>query len=108
MVQNISFARENSTGQHLDGGVGGAIFDRGGRLRVVDSTFTGNRCDPTGPDLGGAAIRVVYQLRTPAYLVNSTFQGGVCSNGGALSTLHASWTVLNSVMSGTAARCRPL
>ena len=59
----------------------------------VHLTGTGLRL--AGPDLGGAAIRVVYQLRTPAYLVNSTFQGGVCSNGGALSTLHASWTFSN-------------
>jgi hypothetical protein len=46
----------NSTGQLFDGGGGGAIFDRGGQLKVVDSHFTGNRCDVGGPDLGGAAI----------------------------------------------------
>ena len=108
VVQNLTFTGGNATGQRTDGGDngaggGGAIFAHGGRLVVVNSRFTGNRCDATGPDLGGAAVRVVYELKTPAYLVNSTFQGGVCSNGGALSTLHASWTVLNSVMSGNKA-----
>lgn len=32
------------------------------------------------------------------YIVNSTFRGGVCSNGGALSSIGVSWVVLNSVM----------
>ncbi len=32
----------------LGGGGGGAIFDRGGRLRIIDSTFTDNRCEHYG------------------------------------------------------------
>src|SRR6266568_2594465 len=36
-VQNLTFADGNSTGQVQDGGGGGAIFDRGGRLKVVNS-----------------------------------------------------------------------
>jgi len=55
-VQNITFAHGNSTGQHFDGGGGGAIFARGGQLKVVNSRFVGSRCDQTGPDLGGAVI----------------------------------------------------
>src|ERR1700742_3743750 len=43
VVQNMTFAQGNSTGQTYDGGGGGAIFARGGRLRVVGSTFVGNR-----------------------------------------------------------------
>jgi hypothetical protein len=42
---------------------GGAIFDRGGQLKVIDARFTGNRCDSTGPDLGGAAIRALSQYQ---------------------------------------------
>jgi hypothetical protein len=105
VVQNLTFAAGNSTGQHAEGGGGGAIFVRGGRVRVVNSRFVRNRCDPTGPDLGGAAIRVLDQSRDkPVYIVSSTFggsagQGGVCSNGGALSSIGVSWVVLNSVMS---------
>jgi len=98
-VQNLTFADGNATGQHFDGGGGGAIFARGGQLKVINSRFIGNRCDSTGPDLGGAAIRALSQYRNrPVYVVHSTFRGGVCSNGGALSSIGVSWVVLNSVM----------
>ena len=105
VVQNLTFAGGNSTGQRAEGGGGGAIFVRGGRIRVVNSRFVLNRCDPTGPDLGGAAIRVLDQSGDRSvYIVSSTFggaagQGGVCSNGGALSSIGVSWVVLNSVLS---------
>jgi hypothetical protein len=104
-VQNIGFADGNSTGESTEGGGGGAIFVRGGRFKVVNAKFVRNRCDSTGPDLGGAAIRVLSQYHgLPVYVVNSTFggakgQGGICSNGGALSSIGVSWVVLNSVMS---------
>ena len=104
VVQNLAFTGGNSTGQTYDGGGGGAIFDRGGQLTVINSWFTGNRCDPTGPDLGGAAIRVLSQFdNLPVFIVHSTFRGGVCSNGGALSSIGVSWTVLNSVIAGNQA-----
>jgi hypothetical protein len=104
-VQNLTFADGNSTGDRTEGGGGGAIFVRGGRFTVVNSRFVRNRCDRTGPDLGGAAIRVLSQYHTlPVYVVSSTFggapgQGGSCSNGGALSSIGVSWVVLNSVLS---------
>lgn len=104
-VQNLTFADGSSVGQTTDGGGGGAIFARGGRLTVLSSTFVRNRCDPTGPDVGGAAIRALGQYHgLPAYVVRSTFggaagQGGSCANGGAISSIGVSWVVLNSVMS---------
>jgi hypothetical protein len=104
-VQNIVFADGNSTGDKTEGGGGGAIFVRGGRFKAVNSRFVRNRCDDTGPDLGGAAVRVLAQYNNqPVYIVGSTFggasgQGGVCANGGALSSIQVSWTVLNSVFS---------
>ncbi|GAA4598171.1 hypothetical protein GCM10023194_74960 [Planotetraspora phitsanulokensis] len=103
-VQNLTLADGDATGQTVDGGGGGAMFVRGGRVKVVNSRFVRNRCDATGPDLGGAAIRVLDQSRDlPVYIVSSTFggapgQGGMCSNGGALSSIGVSWVVLNSVM----------
>lgn len=98
-VQNLVFANGDSTGQTAEGGGGGAIFVRGGRLKVVNSRFVGNRCDRTGPDLGGAAIRVLSQYHgLPVTVVGSTFEKGSCSNGGALSSIGVSWTVLNSVL----------
>ncbi|TQJ26155.1 hypothetical protein FBZ33_6543 [Micromonospora sp. A202] len=99
-VQNLTFADGNSTGDKAEGGGGGAIFVRGGRFKVVNSRFVRNRCDRTGPDLGGAAIRVLSQHKNkPVYVVGSTFDGGSCSNGGALSSIGVSWVVLNSVLS---------
>jgi hypothetical protein len=103
-VENIAFADGNSTGQVYDGGGGGAIFDRGGQLKVIDARFTGNRCDSTGPDLGGAAIRALSQYQNRAVEVTgSTFTGGVCSNGGALSSIGVSWVIQNSTFTGNRA-----
>jgi hypothetical protein len=104
-IQNLTFADGNSTGDATEGGGGGAVFVRGGRVKVVNSRFVRNRCDPTGPDLGGAALRVLSQSKgLPVYIVGSTFggaagQGGTCANGGALSSIGVSWLVLNSVFS---------
>ena len=103
-IQNMAFSKGNSTGDDTEGGGGGAVFVRGGHVKVVNSRFTGNRCDRTGPDLGGAAMRVLDQGGDdPVYVVGSTFTGGVCSNGSALSSIGVSWTVLNSVFSGNSA-----
>lgn len=108
-VQNMRFTNGNATGQLTDGGGGGAIFVRGGQFKVVNSVFTNNRCEPTGPDVGGGAVRVlsIYQGR-PVYVVQSTFGGAAglgntCSNGGALSSIGVSYSVYNSVLSHNAA-----
>ncbi len=97
VIQNLAFTDGNSSGQDFDGGGGGAIFDRGGRLRIVNSSFTDNRCEPEGPDLGGGAVRALSQYDDlPVYVVSSRFSHNACSNGGALSSIGVSWTVLNS------------
>jgi hypothetical protein len=105
-VQNLTFANGNSIGQDFDGGGGGAIFARGGRFKVVSSSFFHNICESTGPDIGGGAIRVLSQSQgLPVYVVHSTFGGtdgsndfgNSCSNGAALSSIGVSWVVLNSV-----------
>jgi hypothetical protein len=96
-VERLTFADGNSTGRDYDGGGGGAIFDRGGRLRIVDSTFTGNRCERTGPDIGGGAVRALSQYRGRSVVVTgSRFTANVCSNGGAVSSIGVSWTVRTS------------
>ena len=108
-VQNIGFTLGNSTGQLTDGGGGGAIFVRGGQFKIVNSVFTRNRCETTGPDIGGGAVRVlsIYQDR-PVYVVGSTFGGGLglgnsCSNGGALSSIGVSYSVYNSLITHNSA-----
>jgi hypothetical protein len=97
VIQNLTFVDGNSSGQRFDGGGGGAIFDRGGRLRIVNSAFVGDRCERDGPDIGGGAVRALSQYHgLPVYVVHSRFTANVCSNGGALSSIGVSWTVLNS------------
>ncbi len=102
-VQNLTFIDGDATGQGPGGG--GAIFVRGGRFKVVNARFFNNRCDPTGPDVGGAAIRTLSQYHgKPVYIVNSTFGGAPelaneCSNGAGLSSIGVSYTVINSLFS---------
>jgi len=70
---------------------------RGGRLIVQRSTFIANRCDLNGPDVGGAAIRVLDQYRDrPVQVSASVFRGGRCANGGALSSIGVSWVITGS------------
>jgi hypothetical protein len=104
VVQNITFVDADSRSEAMYDG-GGAIWVRGGRFRVVNSRFFHNHAADTGPDVGGGAIRVFDQYNgLPVYVVNSTFGGGMeygntASNGGALSSIGVSWTVINSVLS---------
>ncbi len=101
-VQNLTFRDGNSQGEDLYDG-GGAIWVRGGRFKIVNSRFFNNVCADTGPDVGGAAVRVFSQFEgRPVYVVNSTFGGGegfgnTCSNGGGLSSIGVSYTVINSL-----------
>jgi hypothetical protein len=100
VVENLTFENANSTVKQTatSNYGGGAIFDLGGRLKVVNTAFIDNRCYRVGPDLGGAAIRSLEQFRNrPVYITKDTFRGGRCSNGSALSSIGVSWAVLNSV-----------
>ncbi len=102
-VQNLTFIQGNAAGEEPDGG--GAIFVRGGRCKIVNCRFFNNTCDDQGPDVGGAAVRVLSQYdNLPVYIVNSTFGGredlgNVGANGGAVSSIGVSFTVLNCLMS---------
>jgi hypothetical protein len=102
IVQNMTFknaysaVRQTKTSNYG----GGAIFDEGGQLKVVNSGFIDNRCYKTGPDLGGAAVRALGMWQgSPVYITRDTFRGGRCSNGAALSSIDASWDVFNSLFS---------
>jgi len=103
-VQNITFADGNSTAEtEFDGG--GAIWVRGGRFKAVNCRFFNNVCAGTGSDVGGAAIRVFSQYENlPVYIVNTTFGGAEGygnrgSNGGGISSIGVSWTIINSLFS---------
>ena len=104
VVENLGFTDGNSTGDDFDGGGGGAIFARGGRLRIVNSTFVGIRCERSGPDIGGGAVRVLSAYHAlPVEVVGSRFRNNVCSNGGALSSIGVSWNVARSRFVGNRA-----
>ncbi len=103
-VQNLTFVDGNSANEaEFDGG--GAIWVRGGRFKLVNTRFFNNVCAGEGPDVGGGAVRVFSQFDGgEVYVVNSTFGGtaelgNVGSNGGALSSIGVSWTILDSVLS---------
>jgi hypothetical protein len=101
-VQNLTFIDADSRGETTYDG-GGAIWVRGGRFKVINSRFFNNVCAELGPDVGGAAIRVFSQYNNrPVYVVHSTFGGrsdlsNVGANGGAISSIGVSWTIINSL-----------
>lgn len=103
-VQNLSFVDGNAKGADPQTAGGGAIWVRGGRFKVVNSRFFRNQCDSTGPDVGGGAIRALSQYQNkPVYVVGSTLGGrsdlaNVCSNGGGLSGIGVSYSVINTLM----------
>jgi len=104
-VQNLTFLGGNASGEPQETGGGGALFARGGQLEIVNSRFFSNTCASEGPDVGGAAVRVFDQFEDrPVHVVNSTFGGGEgygnsCSNGGGISSIGVSWTIIDSVFS---------
>ncbi len=90
-VQNLTFANGNSIGHKRSFGGGGGIYVFGGQVKLNNVGFFDNRCDTNG---GG--LRVIIQKK-PVYVVNSTFDGGKCANGGGIGGLAASVEVYNSV-----------
>jgi hypothetical protein len=115
-VQNITFAHAydgaiqtgctSNTPSCWYGGWdgGGAIYAEGGQFKAVNTRFLDNGCYRSGPDLGGGAIRALVQYQNrPVYITDSTFRGGHCSNGGALSSISVQWDIYNSVFTGNRA-----
>jgi len=104
VVQNLTFVQGNSKSDTQNAG-GGAIWVRGGRFKAVNCRFFNNVCGESGPDLGGACIRVTSQFENlPVFITNCTFGGAKefansGSNGGALSSINVSWTIINSLFS---------
>ena len=104
VIKNLTLRDGYANSSDLAEGSGGAVSVRGGRLRIVNSHFVDNRCTATGPDVGGAAVRVLDQhLDRPVIVRRSTFTGGVCSNGGALSSIGVSWRIVDSTFTGNKA-----
>lgn len=103
-LQRITLRDGNATGQTYGQGAegGGALFVRGGQVRIINSRFFKNTTELTGPDLGGGAVRLFGTQQ--ALVVGSTFGGdallgNTSSNGGAISTLGASLAIYNTEIS---------
>ena len=102
-VQNITLVDGNASSEVIP--EGGAIYARGGRLKVVNARFFSNVCASSGPDTAGGAIYANEEYNgLPVYIVHTTFGGqaslsNVCSNGGALGSIGVSWTLINSLLS---------
>jgi len=108
-LQNLTFVDGNAKGidgtDNQDGG--GAVWVRGGRLKIINARFFRNVCDDLGSDVGGGAVRVLdfptgSSENRPMYIVHSTFGGAAelgnhCANGGAISSIGTSYTVINSL-----------
>ncbi len=96
-VQNLSFVNgftsdvlnTTSTSQG-----GGAIFEDGGSLTVINSTFSHNQCATTGEDVSGGAING--QGVGTLTIVGSVFSDNTGSNGGAVGTQAENVTIVNS------------
>jgi hypothetical protein len=110
-VQNLTFVDGNAKGLESgdNEGGGGAIYVRGGRLKIVHSRFFRDVCDDLGSDVGGGAVRVLDfpsggSVSRPVFVVDSTFGGAsgfgnTCANGGAISSIGASYTIIESLFS---------
>jgi len=108
-VRNLTFRDGNARayGTGIEGG-GGAIWARGGRLRIVHCRFYGNVGADTGADVGGGAVRAFDQSQgLPLHVVNSTFgadgDGNEAANGGAISSIGVDWSLWNSLFVGNRA-----
>lgn len=80
---------------------GGAIFQDGGSLTVIDCVFSRNRCAATGQDVSGGAING--QGIGTLIVVGSTFTDNAGSNGGAVGTQAENVTVVNSTFANNSA-----
>ena len=96
-VQNLSFVNGftsdvlNTTSTTQGGG---AIFEDGGSLTVINSTFSHNQCATTGQDVSGGAING--QGVGTLTIVGSVFSDNTGSNGGAVGTQAENVTVVNT------------
>ncbi|HEV7559765.1 MAG TPA: choice-of-anchor Q domain-containing protein [Kofleriaceae bacterium] len=102
VVQRLMFRDGNSPAVGDDTAQGGAaIYRDGGSLTVLDSVFDGNHGPTGGQDVAGGAI---YGFGGGDTIVaGSTFTNNSASDGGAIGSLNADLTVIDSTFTGNAA-----
>jgi Right handed beta helix region len=103
-VQNVTFtggftSDVPNTTSTAEGG--GAIFEDGGSLTVINCTFQHNQCATSGQDVSGGAING--QGVGTLIIVGSTFSDNTGSNGGGVGTQDENVTVVNSTFSNNSA-----
>jgi hypothetical protein len=103
-VQNLTFvdgftsdvANTTSTAKG-----GGAIFEDGGSLTVIDCTFAHNQCAATGQDVSGGAING--QGVGTLTVVGSVFSDNSGSNGGGVGTQDETVVIVNTTFANNSA-----
>jgi hypothetical protein len=103
-VQNLSFVNGFTsdvinTSSTTQGGA--AIFEDGGSLNVINSTFSHNQCASSGQDVSGGAING--QGVGTLVIVGSTFSDNSGSNGGAVGTQAENVTIVNTTFANNSA-----
>ena len=83
--------------------VGGGLFNYGGKVKVINSTFSGNSADFAGGGHGGGISNSHGSTLT---VINSTFSGNSAASGGGIANGSGgtTLTVINSTFSGNHAR----
>jgi len=103
-VQNLTFTEGFTTDvmntTATDEG-GAAIYEDGGALVVIHSTFTNNHSAQSGEDVAGGAI--VGLGSSTLVVEDSVFDGNSSSNGGAIGTQDESVTIVNSTFTNNKA-----
>lgn len=84
----------------LEGG-GGSIWYRGGRVTVIECTFSDNVAAVEGPDVAGGAIYGIGLGETT--VVRSTFENNAAANGGAIGALGSGISITESIFRGNRA-----
>ena len=76
-VQNITFVDGNSTGERSTAAAAAPSSSAAAGSRSSTRASSATAAIAQGPDIGGAAVRVLSQYQgLPVYVVNSTFGGG--------------------------------
>jgi hypothetical protein len=95
VIQNLAFTDGNSSGQDFDGGGGGAIFDRGGRLSIVST-------QPSPPTAVSPKDRTSAAERSARYRSTTTSR---CTSSTADSPPTRAATAARSAASASPGRC---
>ena len=108
-IQGLTFTQGNSTGDLVEGGGGGAVFVRGGRVKVIDSFVHRQPMRLDRARSGWRRVACAQPVQRPASdrlrpaRSGESGIGNVCSNGAAISSIGVSWQIYNSVFTRNSA-----